>query len=242
MCSSDLAIPSAQADGVAALAVASSLLLGLLARTRGRPLGTMTSTMIGSASHALLDRIVDYPGRPASPTVDADGYGYSALYRMYRAAEGWIFLAAPAADEWRDLVTALAEEVDLGDERFASEQSRRDNDARLAEELSEVFRRRPADAWEERLTKAGVGCVVVTEQRPETQLQTDEELSAEYCVTAMSPMFDEHLRMGPLVRFSRSATQAKGGCSSGEHTDAILRELGYDDGGIANLRDRNIVS
>jgi crotonobetainyl-CoA:carnitine CoA-transferase CaiB-like acyl-CoA transferase len=48
--------------------------------------------------------------------------------------------------------------------------------------------------------------------------------------------------MGPLVRFSRSATQAKGGCTAGEHTDAILRELGYADDSIADLRERGIVS
>jgi crotonobetainyl-CoA:carnitine CoA-transferase CaiB-like acyl-CoA transferase len=235
------AVPSVQADGVAALGVASSMLLGLLARRLGRPLGTLTATMIGTANHALLDRVVDYPGRPQSPTVDPGGHGYGALYRMYRAAEGWVFLAAPQAGEWDDLVTALAGEVDLGGAEFASERARRDHDARLADVLGEVFARRPAGEWEERLTEAGVGCVAVTEKRPEVLLQTDEELAAEYCVTAMSPVFDEHLRMGPLVRFSRSATRAEGGCTAGEHTDALLRELGYDDAAIADLRERDIV-
>lgn len=54
---------SVQADGVAALGAASAMLLGLLARRRGRPLGTLTTTMIATGSHALVDRNVDYPGR-----------------------------------------------------------------------------------------------------------------------------------------------------------------------------------
>jgi crotonobetainyl-CoA:carnitine CoA-transferase CaiB-like acyl-CoA transferase len=43
------------------------------------------------------------------------------------------------------------------------------------------------------------------------------------------------------VRFSRSGTQAKGGCLAGEHTTAILREIGYDDAAIADLRTREVI-
>jgi crotonobetainyl-CoA:carnitine CoA-transferase CaiB-like acyl-CoA transferase len=236
------AVPTLQADGMAALGVASALLLGLLARTRDRPLGTMTTTMVGTVSHALLDHVIDYPGRPASPVVDPGGYGLSALYRMYEASDGWVFLAAPAVGEWADLVAALATEADLDEERFASADARRANDEQLAEVLADVCRRRPAAEWEERLTAAGVGCVVVTERAPELLLQTDEELAAEYCVTATSPVFDEYLRLAPTVRLSRSATRAEGGCMAGEHTDTVLRELGYDDARIAGLREDGIVS
>ncbi|HVW42833.1 MAG TPA: hypothetical protein VHC18_15920 [Amycolatopsis sp.] len=76
---------------------------------------------------------------------------------------------------------------------------------------------------------------------PELWLQTDPELAAVYAVMAHSPTFAEHLRMGPPVRFSRSATRAGGGCLGGEHTEALLRELGYDGVRIAGLRDRKIV-
>lgn len=236
------AVPTLQADGIAANAVASALLLGLLARARGRALGTLTTTMIGSTTHALLDQLIDYPGRPASPAVDPGGHGYSALYRMYQASDGWVFLAAPRAGEWADLVSALATEADLGGEAFAFPDARRADDEQLAAVLAGVFRKRPAAEWEERLTAAGVGCVVVTERAPESLLQTDEELAAEYCATATSPVFDEHLRLGPTVRFSRSATRAQGGCVAGEHTDALLRELGYDDARIAGLHERGVVS
>jgi crotonobetainyl-CoA:carnitine CoA-transferase CaiB-like acyl-CoA transferase len=236
------AVPVMQADGVSALGAASTMLLGLVGRARNRPVGPLTVTMLGTGTHALLDRVVDYPARPASPTVDEGAHGYSALYRLYQAGEGWVFLAAPAEREWPALVEVLAGEADLaGDERFATAQSRTEHDAALAEVLTGVFSRRPAADWEKLLTAVGVGCVQAAEAEPGVVIQTDPALSAEYATTAMSPIFEEHLRFGPSVRFSRSATQAKGGCLAGEQTDAILREIGYDDETIADLRARSIV-
>ncbi|WP_202124776.1 CaiB/BaiF CoA transferase family protein [Actinomadura physcomitrii] len=235
------AVPTMQADGIAALGVASTILLGALARRLGRPMGQLTATMVGSATHAILEQVVDYPGRAPAPAPDPDGHGFNALYRMYEASEGWVFLAAPEPGEWEQLAAALAGEADLGGERFATREARRRNDEALAETLAGVFSRRPAGEWEALLTKADVGCVQVTERLPELLLQTDEALAAEYCVTAANAIFDEHLRMGPLVRFSRSATRAEGGCSVGEHTDAVLSELGYDESAIAALRERGVI-
>ena len=234
--------PSLQADGISALGVASTMLLGLLARARRRPLGELTTTMLATTALALVDRTVDYAGRLPGATVDEDGCGFSALYRMYRTADGWVFLAVPAAREWAPLVAALAEDAALDDdERFSTPQGRAAHDEDLIGVLTDVFAKRPGAEWEERLTKADVGCAVVVERAPEILLQTDEVLAAEYTVSAVSPVFQEHLRMGPAVRFSRSATQAKSGCLTGEHTDAVLLELGYDAAAIADLRARGIV-
>jgi crotonobetainyl-CoA:carnitine CoA-transferase CaiB-like acyl-CoA transferase len=237
------AVPSMQADGVTALGVASTMLLGLLARRRGRALGELTVTMLATGTHALVDRAVDYPGRPDSPTADPETFGFSALYRMYRAADGWICLAAPAEKEWAELAAALAGESDLaGDRRFADAAGRRENDAALAAVLGGIFATRPAQDWEDGLTKAGVGCVVVSEVNPEFLIQTDDELAATYASPAESPVFEEYLRLKPLVSLSRSATQTLGGCLTGEHTDAILAELGRTAEEIGALRERQIIS
>jgi crotonobetainyl-CoA:carnitine CoA-transferase CaiB-like acyl-CoA transferase len=240
------AVPNAQADGMAALAVATALLLGLLARARQRPAGELTTTMIASATHAMLDRVVDYPGRPASPVPDDELHGYCALYRLYQASDGWVFLAAPAGGEWADLAAALdglsGDPGLAADPRFRSARARREHDADLADALASVFRTRPAAEWESLLTGAGVGCAAVAGSGPETLLLTDPALAAEYSTTVVSPIFDEHPRHAPYVRFSRSLTQAKGSCALGEHTADLLHEIGYDDDAIADLAKRGVVS
>jgi crotonobetainyl-CoA:carnitine CoA-transferase CaiB-like acyl-CoA transferase len=153
-----------------------------------------------------------------------------------------VFLAAPAEDEWGELVDALRDDADLGtDPRFTEPGTRSANDDALAETLGKVFLTRTAADWEQALTAAGVGCVRVTEMAPELQMQTDPALAAEYATTAVSPIFEEHLRFGPAVRFSRSSTQALGGCLAGEHTDQLLQELGYDADAIADLRERGVI-
>jgi crotonobetainyl-CoA:carnitine CoA-transferase CaiB-like acyl-CoA transferase len=235
------AIPSLQADGASALGAASAMLLGLVARARGRAPDELTVTMLGTCTHALADHVVDYAGRPASPAVGPGSYGYSALYRLYEAAEGWIFLAAPADAEWEALVTALGRSAGLTDNRFADPDARRRHDAELAASLAAVFLTRPAAEWERSLGSVGIGCVEAYGGNAELQLQVDPTLAAEYGAESVSPVFQEYLRAGTPIRFSRSATRTPGGCLAGDHTDALLGELGRDSAAIADLRGRKIV-
>ncbi|HVU71387.1 MAG TPA: CoA transferase [Mycobacteriales bacterium] len=232
-----------QADGIAALGVASTMLLGLLARARGRALPPLTATMLGTNALANLDHTVTYAGRPAGPSVDPDYLGFGALYRMYETAAGWVFLAAPVPDEWDALVAALAGDAPLGDDaRFATASLRREHDTDLAEVLAKAFATKTATQWEAELTAAGVGCVEVHEDQPQKLMLTDPALAEEYTTTTTGPVFDEYPRLTSPTRFSRSRTQARGFCLAGEQTDAILTELGYDASAIADLRARNIVT
>lgn len=72
-------------------------------------------------------------------------------------------------------------------------------------------------------------------------MQTDDFHDGGYTATAVSPVFDEHRRLAPLNRFSRSAVKADAGCTLGQHTDALLGEIGYDPAQIAELRGKSVV-
>jgi crotonobetainyl-CoA:carnitine CoA-transferase CaiB-like acyl-CoA transferase len=234
----------AQADGISALTVASALMLGLAARDRTNVAQTMLTTMLTSAAHALADDMVEYAGRPPTPAADGELYGYSARYRLYSAADGWIYLAAPGEEEWPALAAALADSIDLaGDARFADEASRRAHDDDLAAALAAVFARKPAKHWEDQLLAADVGCVVAHDEQPEVVLQSkDFGAAADLLVEVEHPTFGEHPRLRPYVEFSRSQTIAEPGVLAGQHTDKILGELGFDAAAIDSLRSRGIVA
>jgi crotonobetainyl-CoA:carnitine CoA-transferase CaiB-like acyl-CoA transferase len=230
-------VPAVQSDGIAALGVASALMLGLYARRRGIALTGMVTTMLGTCTQALISRNTAYAGRPPLARVDDEFRGLGPLYRLYRAADGWVFLAAPAPREWAALAAALG----LSDPRFATADSRAANADALSRVLQAIFATRGKDAWEAELTAADVGCVAVAQENAEWRMQDDEFYQAGYAVDAVSPIFDEHRRPAPLNRFSRSATKPESGCRLGQHTDALLREIGYDEARIDSLRERDIV-
>jgi crotonobetainyl-CoA:carnitine CoA-transferase CaiB-like acyl-CoA transferase len=112
----------------------------------------------------------------------------------------------------------------------------------LVAALVPLFGSKPAQHWEDLLLAADVGCVVASADPPEVVLQSKEFAgAADLLVEVEHPTFGEHPRMKPLVEMSRSKTLAEPGCLNGQHTDAILTELGYSAEQIADLRERRIV-
>ncbi|MDQ1431229.1 MAG: hypothetical protein QOF40_1831 [Actinomycetota bacterium] len=241
---SSAAMGVGHADGFSALGVASALLLGLLARERGAPGQAMQSSMLLSMAHVLVEDMVEYDGRAPSAASDPGLHGLSALYRLYDTGDGWLFLAAPAASEWHDLVSALKPYVDLGaDARFADEQARRAHDAELAEILGDVFRIHAAGDWETELCAVDVGCLEVRSGPPDVQLFSDGGMGRTngWITDVEHPTIGTHPRLMPLVEFSRSSTVAKPSALCGTHTDAVLTELGYDTARIDALRDAGVI-
>jgi crotonobetainyl-CoA:carnitine CoA-transferase CaiB-like acyl-CoA transferase len=234
----------AQADGISALTVASALVLGLAARDRTGISQGMRTTMLTSTAHALADDMVEHAGRPETAAPDIGLFGYGARYRLYQAADGWIYLAAPAEREWEALAAALVGDADMaGDARFADEASRRAHDSDLAHVLAAVFASRPAQYWEDYLLSLDVGCVVAHSEPPEAVLQSKEFAgAADLLVQVEHPSFGEHVRLKPYIELSRSETLAEPGVLAGQHTNDILAELGYDASAITSLRERGIVA
>jgi crotonobetainyl-CoA:carnitine CoA-transferase CaiB-like acyl-CoA transferase len=234
---------NAQADGFAALGVATAILFGLAARGYGAGGQELFSSMLNTGCHAMSAQAVAYPGAPREPAPDTDLRGLGSLYRIYDAADGSVFLAAPARAEWAGLASALAPYADLaGDARFADAAARHANTRALIDVLEGVFARKSALEWEPELLAAGVACVAVTTTSIEEVLFDDSFGRASgYVADVVHPTFDEHPRLAPYIRFSRSATQALPAVMNGEQTDLILAELGKTPEEIADLRDRKVV-
>jgi len=233
----------ASADGIGALGVATAVLLGLLARQRGAGGQQVVASMLLSTAHAMAEHVLDVPGASVGLTAGPEMRGPMARYRIYDATDGWVFLAAPQAGEWDELAEALAPYVDLrADARFATETDRRVNDDSLGEVLAGVFVTRGKDEWQRDMTAADVACVAVTTGPVEGLLMSNEYGRASgYLVDVTHPIFDEHPRLAPIVRFSRSTVQAKAGDLCGAATDTVLDELGYTRQQIAELRAKDVV-
>lgn len=229
-------------DGMAALAAAVGMLLGLYARDRGHGGQVTLTSMLSTMGHALSDVLTDYDGCPEAPVTDGDAYGFSALYRTYRAVDALDrALCAPDQRSWERLAGA-APEAGLGDDpRFADDAGQRDHDGELASALTAAFASVTAADWERRLSAAGVGCAEIVAYRGGLGVGLFEERGVGdqlgLLTLVVHPLFDEHVRSTELVRLSRAVPTLVAGCTVGQHTDEVLGGLlGYDPARLAGLR------
>jgi crotonobetainyl-CoA:carnitine CoA-transferase CaiB-like acyl-CoA transferase len=220
------------ADGFASLGVGTALVLGLLARRRGAPGQELSTSMLSTLAHTLAEDMVEYEGRRTIPVPDAELHGLGPLWRLYATSDGWVFLAVADDDDW----TALAKALEL-DPNLRAEPER------LIETLSTAFAGDTAAAWEETLTAVDVACVEVATGPVEEVVWFSGGMGAELGITTTQhhPIFEEYERLTPLVSFTRSTGVAGPAPMCGDHTEAVLAELGFDDAGIASLRDTGVI-
>ena len=234
--------PPINADGLSALGTAGALLLGLLSAARGQVPPPLETTMLSTTASVNFEALIEGAGTAASAP-DPELLGLSALYRLYESADGWIFLAVVTEREWDALVEAVEPDGSLHeDHRFSTASGRAAYDAELAQVLGEVFRSRSGAEWEKDLTRRNVACTVSSETPTEGMFFSSEVGGASgYLSQVVHPTFNEHTRLAPVIRFSRSHTVARPGCLAGQHTESILRELGMDAERIADLKKRRVV-
>jgi crotonobetainyl-CoA:carnitine CoA-transferase CaiB-like acyl-CoA transferase len=247
------------ADPVASLGAAVALLLGLEARDRTGEGQYVESAMIMSNLYLHAEDGLSYEGKPPRPPLDALQLGMGPTHRLYQAAPAeagtsvepwedpaahWVFLTAVDDDAFRRFATA-AGRPDLGtDARFATRSARDEHGATLERELTALFSSRPARAWEADLVAAGVGCVVADAESFYAFLHRDPQARALGLTAPTShPRFGgTYWRPAPAITFAATPGRVGPYCELGEHTQPLLRELGYDDDQIAELERESVVT
>ena len=100
---------------------------------------------------------------------------------------------------------------------------------------------RHADDWERALIAVDVGCVRADVGLPGEFLLDDPHVRENgFTQTANHAVWGEHQRWGPLVTFTETPGRFGPGVLAGQHTDALLEELGYSAGEIAQLRESGV--
>ncbi len=153
---------------------------------------------------------------------------------IYETSTSYISCAVQSNKEWEALTRALDRPEWLDDPRFMTPALRQRNiDARLTM-TQEVLRARPAAEWLERLTAAGVPCAPVLTRG---EMIRDPQVAATGIVVETEHPVAGRIRGArPAARFSATPAALRlGGPALGEHSEAILAELGYDSANVAAL-------
>ncbi|PYM19289.1 MAG: formyl-CoA transferase [Candidatus Rokuibacteriota bacterium] len=213
---------------------AQAVLAALFARERtGRGQRVETSLLHGAIA-LNSGAFVDYPGKPV---VARD----NPTYRLYQAGDGeWFFLACGNQSFWAKLSKAMGLEHLTDDPRFASWLLRLEHCDELLPILIEKFRSKPRAEWLALLAAhdipaAPVQALAAFMQDPGVQAQ---DMIHEYD----HPEVGRLRLMGQPMKITPDATRDPGPPPTlGQHTDEVLREVGYDEREIADLRARRIV-
>ena len=229
-------------DPNSSMVISTGALLALCARERFGVSQYVLSTMIGANAYANVDDFFNYSGKPERMIPDSDGYGLHALYRLYQAKRGWVFLACLFDDEWQSLCRTLQREDLISDDRFATADSRLNNDEALVEELKHIFSEKNPSEWEEILFAVDVACVEVEESGMFNFYSQDPQVSAnEFIQPAETLRIGSYWRYGPVVNLSKTPSRVGSGPLRGEHTRSLLQELGYSSDRIDELYAMKIV-
>lgn len=155
---------------------------------------------------------------------------------------GLINIAANKQEQFETLARMIDREHLIDDPRFATRDARKANREAINSEVTRGLQSRPAEEWERMLNAAGVPAGRVLSV-PEA-LDTAQVRHRELLRTVRTPNTDR-----PTISITRAGFRLSGGDpdvrgpppSLGQHTEDVLRELGYDAPDIERLRAAGVV-
>ena len=161
-------------------------------------------------------------------------HGVMAPYEDFAARDGLLYIAAPNQSLFLTLCRVLGIPELAADPRFASNPDRLAHRDELHAAIEARLLTQDCAVWEERLLAHGVPC---------SRLQTIDEVVADPQVAALGlvrnfnhpEIADYRLVDHPVSYNGTRSFRADPAPDLGQHTDAILRSLGFDDADVARM-------
>ena len=223
-------------DTAAGTLLANAILMALYDRERtGQGQWVCTSLMetqiffmdFQAAAYLVAGKVPGFAGNN-HPNAAATG--------TYKTADGYINISAPGERLWERFCKAIDARDILENPDFATNPLRVKNKNKLRDRLNALFLTRDSQHWIEALNKVGAPCGPINSV---DQVFADPQVQH---LGIARPV--DHPRLGPMklvgnpIHMSRYAQPEKLGYTpdTGEHTDEVLADYGYDKAAIAQLR------
>ena len=228
-------------DTSAGLLLANGIVLALLERERSGE-GQWVSTSLIEAQIFMLDfQAARYLIKGEVAGQEGNNHPTGAGTGMFKTTDGYINIAASGDSLWQHFCKVTGAADLLSDPAFANAALRTKNRTALNARLAEVMLTKSNDEWVALMDKAGVPC---------GPINTIDKVFADPQVKHLgiakpvdSPHYGAQKVVGQPIHLSRYPQPEKLGHTpdAGEHTDEVLKGLGYDAAAIAGLRAKGAV-
>jgi crotonobetainyl-CoA:carnitine CoA-transferase CaiB-like acyl-CoA transferase len=228
-------------DTSAGLLLANAIVLALLDRERTGEGQWVTTSLIETQIYMLDFQAARYLMKGEVAGQEGNSHPTASGTGMFQTADGYINVAATGDNLWAAFCKAADAEDLLTNPDYATTEARTKNRKAILARIAEIMRRHPNDYWVEVLNKAGVPCGPINTI---DKVFADPQVQHLGIATPVDhPKYGPQKVVGQPIHLSRypQPEKLRHTPEPGEHTEEILESLGYDEAGIAELREKRAV-
>ncbi len=219
------------------------IVLSLFAQARGSAKGQRVEVNLLDGGIVLSSEwFTRYTGRPDRELADKQQFGPNPFHRIYETNDGFIYVAADTPEQRVAMLTAISSE-NLTVSELIGSGDRHPNESAAAQQLVQAFATMTTNAAEEKLSAASVPSA------PVAAAESDAFFSDPMAELNGWSVTKPHATAGRLTAVCRYIGQGEYRDPSilatpllGEHNADILRESGFKDDEIVQLRNDNLIT
>jgi crotonobetainyl-CoA:carnitine CoA-transferase CaiB-like acyl-CoA transferase len=228
-------------DTSAGILLANGIVLALLERERSGE-GQWVHTSLIEAQLFMLDfQAARWLMKGEVAGQEGNFHPTSPGTGMFQTADGYINIAASGDNLWKRFCEVAGDKELASNPDFATVPLRAKNRPALIAHLNDIVRSKPSAYWVEALNKAGVPCGPINTIDKAWDDPQIKHLGMAKKVRHAK--IGEYQVVGQPIHMSRypQPDMLRPTPDQGQHTDEVLRDLGYDAAAIADLHGKGVV-